>query len=223
MNVAPNFETVSAQKRINQPELFGTSDCVVKFVLEGHDRGVNWASFHPTLPLIATCADDKQVKIWRWNGMARHQAMCEAVKELKFFFKETKVWEIDQCRGHYNNVSCVIFNPKNDIILTNSEDKSIKVWDLSKRTCIHTFKRESDRYWTITSHPTLNLFAAGHDTGFVVFKLERERPAYCVYNQYLYYIKDKHLRRLDFNTSKDIPLITLRGYRSLSSLFSIPS
>ncbi|CAE7784698.1 unnamed protein product, partial [Symbiodinium necroappetens] len=29
-------------------DVFGTSDAVVKYVLEGHDRGVNWASFHPT-------------------------------------------------------------------------------------------------------------------------------------------------------------------------------
>lgn len=25
-------------------------------------------------------------------------------------------------------------------------------------------------------HPSLNLFAAGHDSGLMVFKLERERP-----------------------------------------------
>lgn len=35
-----------------QTDLFGNADATVKFVLEGHDRGVNWAAFHPTLPLI---------------------------------------------------------------------------------------------------------------------------------------------------------------------------
>jgi coatomer protein complex subunit alpha (xenin) len=52
-----------------QTDLFGVSDTVVKHVLEGHDRGVNWASFHPTLPLIVSGADDRQVKLWRMNGM----------------------------------------------------------------------------------------------------------------------------------------------------------
>lgn len=52
------------------PELFGQSDAVVKHVLEGHDRGVNWACFHPTLPLIISGADDRQVKLWRMNGKA---------------------------------------------------------------------------------------------------------------------------------------------------------
>ena len=50
-------------------DLFGGIDAVVKYVLEGHDRGVNWASFHPTLPLIVSGADDRQVKLWRMNGM----------------------------------------------------------------------------------------------------------------------------------------------------------
>ena len=49
--------------------MFGTSDAVVKFVLEGHDRGVNWAAFHPTYPLIVSGADDRQVKLWRMNGI----------------------------------------------------------------------------------------------------------------------------------------------------------
>ncbi|MCI04432.1 coatomer subunit alpha-1-like [Trifolium medium] len=49
-------------------DLFGGVDAVVKYVLEGHDRGVNWAAFHPTLPLIVSGADDRQVKLWRMNG-----------------------------------------------------------------------------------------------------------------------------------------------------------
>lgn len=58
-------------------DLFGGGDAVVKYVLEGHDRGVNWAAFHPTLPLIVSGADDRQVKLWRMNGKSR--------KNLVFF------------------------------------------------------------------------------------------------------------------------------------------
>jgi WD40 repeat protein len=58
---------MNLQMQVNA-ELFGTGDGVVKYVLEGHDRGVNWASFHPTLPLIVSGADDRQVKLWRYNG-----------------------------------------------------------------------------------------------------------------------------------------------------------
>lgn len=51
-----------------QNDLFGNTDVVVAHTLEGHDRGVNWASFHPSLPLVVSGADDRQVKLWRMNG-----------------------------------------------------------------------------------------------------------------------------------------------------------
>lgn len=143
------------------------------------------------MPLIVSGADDRQIKLWRMN--------------------DTKAWEVDTCRGHYNNVSCVLFHPKSELIISDSEDKSIRVWDMSKRTCLHTFRRESDRYWVLAAHPTLNLFAAGHDNGMVIFKLERERPAYALYSNFLFYVKEKQLRRLDFTTSKDVAMMALRG------------
>lgn len=65
--MGPTDELSMRAAQANQ-ELFGSGDAVVKYVLEGHDRGVNWASFHPTLPLIVSGADDRQVKLWRMNG-----------------------------------------------------------------------------------------------------------------------------------------------------------
>jgi WD40 repeat protein len=55
------------QSNLNS-DLFGNGDAVVKYVLEGHERGVNWAAFHPTLPMIVSGADDRIVKLWRYNG-----------------------------------------------------------------------------------------------------------------------------------------------------------
>lgn len=178
------------------PELFGQSDVVVKHVLEGHDRGVNWVAFHPTLPLLASAADDRQVKLWRMN--------------------DARAWEVDTCRGHYNNVSCCLFHPRQELIISNSEDKTIRVWDMSKRTGVQTFRKESERFWCIIAHPTLNLFAAGHDGGLMVFKLERERPAYAVHQDALYYVKEKFVRRLQLGTTKDVPLMQIRKNSSSS-------
>jgi len=171
-------------------DLFGGGDSVVKYVLEGHDRGVNWASFHPSLPLIVSGADDRQVKLWRMN--------------------DTKAWEVDTLRGHVNNVSCVMFHARQDIIVSNSEDKSIRVWDMSKRTGVQTFRREHDRFWILSAHPEMNLLAAGHDSGMIVFKLERERPACAVQGGTLYYVKERYLRTYDFASARDNPLISIR-------------
>ena len=68
-NVAPGMGGGGGgDDRSQNSDIFGGGDAVVKYVLEGHDRGVNWASFHPSLPLIVSGADDRQVKLWRMNG-----------------------------------------------------------------------------------------------------------------------------------------------------------
>lgn len=68
---------------------------------------------------------------------------------------------MDSCRGHFNNVSSAIFHPRQELILSDGEDKSIRVWDMTKRTAVATFRRDHDRFWVLTAHPELNLFAAG--------------------------------------------------------------
>ncbi|CAN6900941.1 unnamed protein product, partial [Brassica oleracea] len=102
-------------------------DATVKYVLEGHDRGVNWAAFHPTLPLIVSGADDRKVKLWRTNA-----------------------------------------------------------------------------------HPETNLLAAGHDSGLIVFKLERERPAFALSGDSLFYAKDGFLRRYEYSTQRDSQVIPIQ-------------
>ena len=187
-------KSVSPAEELRMPQmnndLFGGGDTVVKYILEGHDRGVNWASFHPTLPLIVSGADDRQVKLWRMN--------------------DTKAWEVDSLRGHVNNVSCVVFHARQDVIVSNSEDKSIRVWDMSKRADAQTFRREHDRFWILAAHPEVNLLAAGHDSGMIVFKLERERPAYTSHQGNLFYVKDRYLRCYDFQSQRDNPLVSIR-------------
>ncbi|KAJ1770968.1 hypothetical protein LPJ74_002768 [Coemansia sp. RSA 1843] len=184
-------DPLSSQRMNAQGDLFNVTDVVVKFVLEGHTRGVNWATFHPTMPLVLSCGDDRQVKIWRMN--------------------ESRAWEVDTCRGHYNNVNSSLFHPKRDFILSDSEDKTIRVWDTSRRTLLQTFRREQDRFWCLTAHPDLNLFAAGHDNGLLVFKLERERPAATIHHNSLFYVKDSQVRLHDFSTGNDAPMVSIRS------------
>ncbi|KAI5853726.1 coatomer WD associated region-domain-containing protein [Tricharina praecox] len=186
------FEDQMNRTNANQADMFGNTDAVVKFVLDGHDRGVNWVSFHPTLPLIISAGDDRNVKLWRMS--------------------ETKAWEVDTCRGHFQNASACLFHPNQDLILSVGEDKTIRVWDLNKRTSVQSFKRENDRFWVIAAHPEINLFAAGHDNGVMVFKLERERPAYALHQNQLFFInKEKHVRMYDFaKSAESLSMLSLK-------------
>lgn len=189
-----------------QIDLFAGSglETSVKFILEGHDRGVNWVQFHPTKPLILSGSDDRTVKIWRFN--------------------DVRAWEVETLRGHTNNVSAVLWHPRADFVLSDSEDRTLRIWDCSgaagsstsgslssRGKCALSIKKDSDRFWCLAAHPEMNIFAAGHDNGLIVFKMNRERPAYhltpdaATNGDCLFYVRDKLVRSfaLDSGTDSD--------------------
>uniref|UniRef100_A0A0D3DIB2 Uncharacterized protein n=1 Tax=Brassica oleracea var. oleracea TaxID=109376 RepID=A0A0D3DIB2_BRAOL len=99
-------------------DLFGGVDAIVKYVLEGHDRGVNWASFHPTLPLIVSGADDRQVKLWRMNDSG-------IIRTLDVPIYITKV--------SGNTIFCLDRDGKNRAITINATEYIFKLALLRKR------------------------------------------------------------------------------------------
>lgn len=54
----------------------------------------------------------------------------------------------------------------------------------------------------------------GHDNGLIVFKLERERPAFALHGDTVYYVRDKYVRSYDINTGSDIGLLSVRKFGS---------
>ncbi|RKP16490.1 hypothetical protein ROZALSC1DRAFT_1279, partial [Rozella allomycis CSF55] len=139
---------------------------------------------------IVTASDDRTVRLWRYS--------------------ETKAWEVDSFRGHTNNVSCAIFHPRAEYILSNGEDKSIRVWDMNKRSCVATFSMENFRFWVLSVHPSLNMFVAGHDGGMMSFKIERERPAVVFEDNKMIYVKDKFIRMINVDNGNDVVVGTIR-------------
>ena len=192
------FGMPSVDDKMN-PDYYGPFDVVIKHVLEGHDRGVNWVSFHPTKPLLLSCSDDRLVKVWRIN--------------------DSQAWELDSFRSHTNNVSCVQFVPSRDWIISDAEDKTIRVWDLNRKNLIFTQKKENDRFWALAVHPINdNMLAAGFDSGFVVFKLQSERPAMQINpdDGTFWYVKEQNLHHFSLQKGqpKDIISASLSGNKA---------
>lgn len=187
-SMTPKEEALSA----GLPEILSKTDYSVESK-DAHNQEINWCSFHPEPKklLCLSTADDHLVKLWK----------LEVRGGLR---------EIDTFRGHYNNVSGAIFHPRKDFIISCSEDRSIRVWDLDKKTALSTYRKDIDRFWAIAAHPRENLFAAGHDTGFMLFKLERERPAFTVVKDYILFIKGNHLYKYNMVTSEKNIIATLK-------------
>ena len=103
-----------------------------------------------------------------------------------------------------------MFHPREDLILSNSEDHSIRVWDSTKRIGIQSFARAHDRFWIIIAHKKQNLLAAGHDSGAVIFKLHRERTPFAVLQNWCFYVKDRYYRIRELEgAGRDIPMLPI--------------
>lgn len=74
-----------------------------------------------------------------------------------------------------NNVCCV--TNYDHYVLSCGEDHKVQAFTHSSTTESYLYapwlvtQRDTDRYWVITVHPNKHLIAAGHDTGFQIFKL----------------------------------------------------
>uniref|UniRef100_A0A6G1SMX9 Coatomer subunit alpha n=1 Tax=Aceria tosichella TaxID=561515 RepID=A0A6G1SMX9_9ACAR len=143
------------------PEILLTKTDYTVESKEAHMKEVNWCAFHPDKDICLSAADDNHIKVWKLDSrLGMH--------------------ELYTLRGHANNVNCALFHPRRNLIISASEDRSVRVWDMEKRSEILGLRcrreREVDRFWTLAAHPKDDLFAAGHDSGMMIFKLGRERP-----------------------------------------------
>ena len=163
--------------------IFSLTDAVIKFQQEDHSSGVNWASWHPSGMKAVSCSDDQTVKIW--NVSSSDMAILATL------------------RGHSSNVSCAVFHPLLDIVISCSEDGTVRVWDLQRYVHLTKYKRPDDRFWSVAAHPYAPYFAAGHDSGFIIFRLQKISPTYDVVGNKVYYCKRGEVREYDIAAQTD--------------------
>lgn len=127
------------------------------FTLEGHEKGVNCVDYYHggDKPYLISGADDRLVKIWDYQNKTCVQTL----------------------EGHSQNISCVAFHTELPLILTGSEDGTIKLWHSNTYRLDNTLNYGLERVWAICCLKGSNNVAIGYDEGSVMIKLGREEPA----------------------------------------------
>ncbi|KAF8187171.1 coatomer protein [Pholiota molesta] len=126
------------------------------FTMEAHDKGVNYVDFYPGAdkPYLVTTGDDKTVKVWDYLSKSCVQTM----------------------EGHTNNVSFAVFHPNLPIIISGSEDGTVKIWNSGTYRVENTLSYALERAWCVALRKDANEVAVGFDEGVVVIKLGRDEP-----------------------------------------------
>ncbi|XP_048005111.1 coatomer subunit beta' isoform X1 [Leguminivora glycinivorella] len=130
---------------------------VSNFTLEGHEKGVNCVDYYHggDKPYLISGADDRLVKIWDYQNKTCVQTL----------------------EGHAQNVSAVSFHPELPILLTGSEDGTVRIWHAGTYRLESSLNYGFERVWTISSMHASNNVAIGYDEGTIMIKVGREEPA----------------------------------------------
>ncbi|KAJ7890672.1 coatomer protein [Mycena olivaceomarginata] len=128
------------------------------FTMDAHEKGVNSVDFYPGTdkPYLVTTGDDKTVKVWDYLSKSCVQTM----------------------EGHTNNVSFAVFHPNLPLIISGSEDGTVKMWNSGAYRVENTLSYALERAWCIALRKDANDVAFGFDEGVVVIKLGRDEPTF---------------------------------------------
>jgi WD40 repeat protein len=117
--------------------------CIVAFT--GHKDSVTCVASHPTAPILATCSNDKTVKLWQMSP-DNSEPIC-----------------ITTLEGHLSNVCSVAFHPLLPILATGGVGGTVKLWQLSPdgsaATCVNTFNGHGDTVFSVAFHPKMPILA----------------------------------------------------------------
>jgi guanine nucleotide-binding protein subunit beta-2-like 1 protein len=146
--------------------------------LIGHTKDVLTVAFSPDNRQIASGSIDKSVKLWNIQGVCK--------------------FTVDQ-NPHTDWVSCVRYfqDAKTPIIVSASWDKTIKVWDNSVMSLMHTFVGHKAQINTLDLAPNTNIIASGSRDGHVnIWNL----------------VEGKHLEDIDVESPVNIVLFTTKYF-----------
>lgn len=165
-----------------------------------HGRGVNWVSWMPDAGnYFLSGSDDTKCKLWHLTR--------GTPTGLSLLGPDALLYCSSTIEKHTGNVSVIEPSTRN-VILTAGVDGKLCLFSLSNRayigsitvhdldpTAIVPNSTPSDqkilRWWSLREHPTINMWAAGHDGGLCIFSTQLEESVGTVEGDTCYFI-DSH-------------------------------
>ena len=159
--------------------------------LEGHDDAVSSVAFSPDGKYALSGSQDKAVILWKLadgDSVRSFTGHKKAVLSVAFSpdgqfaisgseDKTVKLWEVDSGKnihtfkrevhsfsavaGHTKAINSVAFSPDGQFILSGSNDKSLKLWDIEKSRLVRTYRGSKGAVTSVTFSPDGQHFLSG--------------------------------------------------------------
>ena len=175
----PNFATASLDNKV---KLWNTTTSRANFSLE-HDKGVNCVAFYPgsDKPYLVSGTDDGTVFLWDFPTRSK----------------------IHVLKGHTNNVSCVGFHADLPIVVSGSEDESVRLTSLANYRLQNTLQLRMGRVWAVEMHAKTGLLCVGMDRGMVALApvTQNQKPLAMDANGKVLYAEKESIYRIDLKAT----------------------
>ncbi|KAF1869610.1 hypothetical protein Lal_00017185 [Lupinus albus] len=97
--------------------------------LSGHSSGIDSVSFDSCEVLVAAGAASGTIKLWDLEEAKIEPLACNVSLVV-----------VRTLTGHRSNCTSVDFHPFGEFFASGSLDTNLKIWDIRKKDCIHTYK-----------------------------------------------------------------------------------
>ncbi|XP_062578393.1 autophagy-related protein 16-1-like [Saccostrea cucullata] len=197
----------------------------VECEFDAHDGEVNAIRWSPSGLQFASGGGDKTVKLWRpsegkWKCTETLIGSNAGIMSLDFDLMETfivgaakdgasRVWDIrdfilkQTLSGHYKEVTAAKFLTDSHKIVSGSHDRTIKIWDLQRGSCIHTMDALSSCNDLVTMNGT-NILSGHFDHRLRFWDTRTNKPTNEVLLQ-------ERVTSLDISTEKMTLLCSTRN------------
>ncbi|GLT52078.1 hypothetical protein SLA2020_254400 [Shorea laevis] len=163
-------------------------------VFEGHDHYVMQVAFNPKdLNTFASASLDGTIKIWNVDSPDPKftlDAHSKGINCIDYFISgdelylisgsddyTAKIWSyqskscVQTLEGHAHNVTAVCVHPELPIIITCSEDETVRLWNRASYRLENTLNSDLQRVWTVGYIKNSKQVVFGCDNGTIMVKI----------------------------------------------------